>query len=392
MVKKNIAIMINSLVAGGAERAAITLGEYLCRQGHSVFYFLFTDNRKPFFKVEGRIVKTYIFFPFSSDLSQKENIRELFFSAYSLYQLKRKYQIDISISFMEAWNFLNACSKCKDKLIFSVRTVISERTEYSGLLYDPVWIKRLYNRADSVVAVSEYVKEDLIRKYGIKRKITTAIPNVSRTYPLINNYREWTDGDKAIVTIGRMDIVKQQERIIRAFSEIIKMNKDARLIIVGDGKQMGYLRKVRHNLGLDDYVKLPGTESDIGFYLKNARGFVLASRVEGFPNVIAEAMAYGVPIITTDSPGGCGEIVGKETSSDELQFCKYGILTPYIKGNATIGEEISREEKILGEAMSRIIQDNDLYRKYADMSLKRANDYSEENIMCKWEKVCGLKD
>ena len=155
---------------------------------------------------------------------------------------------------------------------------------------------------------------------------------------------------------------------------------------------MGFLMQVRNSLGLEEAVLLPGTESDIGFYLKNARAFVLASQVEGFPNVIAEAMAYGVPIITTDSPGGCGEIVGKERSSNELQLCKYGMLTPYIKGNATIGEDISREERILGEAMMKIIEDNDLYKKYADMSLKRANDYSEENVMCKWEKVCALKD
>ena len=389
----NIAILIPSLVTGGAERAAITLGEYYHGKGHNVYYFLFMDNRKPFYKVNGKVVRTYLFFPFSDDLSIRDNERELFFSAFTLRQLKKQYKIDISVSFMEGWNFLNACARCHDKIILSVRTVLSERTEGRiSFIYKKEWIKKLYNKADAVVAVSSYVRDDLIKEYGLNKKKTIAIPNVSRIYPLMDNKRKWGYGNKVIVTIGRMDVIKTQERIIRAFSCVNKDIKDARLIIIGDGKQMGFLKQVRNSLGLNDSVFLPGTESDIGFYLKNARAFILASQVEGFPNVIAEAMAYGVPIITTDSPGGCGEIVGKERSSNELQLCKYGMLTPYIKGNAIIGEEISREEKILGEAMSKIIQDNDLYRKYADMSLKRANDYSEENIMCKWEKVCGLKD
>ena len=386
----NIAILIPSLVAGGAERAAATVGEYFLQQGHKVYYFLFSDNRKSFFRVEGKIVRTCIFFPFSSDWTMKENIRELYFSARTLKRLKKKYKIDISVSFMEAWNFLNVCSKYNDKVIVSVRTVISERTEYTGLLYDPKWIKKLYNKADAVVAVSDYARRDLIDNYGIKENKTVTVSNVSKQYSVSSKDETWDYGDKVVINIGRMDTVKQQERIIRAFSIVKEKVKNARLIIVGDGKQMNFLKEIAASFGLSDDVILPGTKSDVGYYLRHSRAFVLTSRVEGFPNVIVEAMAYGVPIITTDSPGGCGEIVGSHPQVNDIQLCKYGIATPYIKGNAARDETICEEEKMLAEAMVKVLTDESLYEKYSDMSKERAADYTEEKIMQKWCNVLGL--
>ena len=374
---------------GGAERAAIQVGNYYHDRGDKVYYFLFANCGQIFFQAKGKIVKTHVFYPF---LSKKytENVREMLFAAKTYKKLKQENQIDIAISFMEACNYINVCSKGKEKVFVSVRTVLSERTECSGFLFDKKWIRRLYRRADKVIAVSEYVKNDLIGKYKIPDKKIVAIPNVSVCHgPLRKHMNPWDYGDKAVVCVGRLDPVKQHERIIRAFSYVYKKQPEAKLIIVGDGKQKSYLNAVRREMGIENGVVFAGAATDVGYYLQYARVFVMTSRVEGFPNAMVEAMAYGVPVITTDSPGGCGEIVGKERSSDEIQYCEYGILTPRLEGKVSEQKQLSKEEEVLGLGILKLLEDNALYREYSEKAKKRAGDYSEERIMALWDAIAG---
>lgn len=383
----NIAILVPNLVMGGAERVAASIGSYYYGKGYKVYYFLFANCGRPFFSVKGEIVKTHSFFPFS-EKSYSENIREMLFAAKSFRKLKKDYQIDIAISFMEACNFINICSKGKEKVFLSVRTVLSERMEYSGFLYDRKWIRLLYKRANRIIAVSNYVKIDLSKNYKIPVWKICAIPNVAAFHKFQQKKtRIWEYGDKAVICMGRLDPVKQQERVIRAFSYVYGKRHDARLVLVGDGKQKHYLKSVCQKMGIEEHVVFAGASTDVGYFFQHARVFVMASRVEGFPNVMVEAMAYGIPVVTTDSPGGCGEIVGRTKSADAIQYCKYGILTPHIKGKAPERKELVREEKLLGEAMIRLLDDEELHKRYSAQSRKRAMDFSEENIMALWDQV-----
>lgn len=383
----NMAILIPTLSMGGAERVAAFLGNYYHDRGNKVYYFLFANCGRPFFSVKGEIVKTHTFFSVFAQ-NHSENIREMLFAAKKFSRLKKKYEIDVAVSFMEDCNFINICSKGKEKVFVSVRTVLSARPEYSGFLLDERWIRNLYKRADKIIAVSNYVKKDLSEQYRISARKIVAIPNISvrresaqeKTFP-------WEYGDRAIVCVGRFDPVKQHERLIRAFSYTYEKLQDARLVLVGDGKQKSYLKLVCKKLGLENGVVFAGASGDVGYFLGHARAFAMSSRVEGFPNVMVEAMAYGVPVVTTDSPGGCGEIVGKKKDSDEIQYCEYGILTPRIEGEMSNQTEPGREEKLLGEALLRLLEDDDLYRKYSDKAKRRAKDFSEDKIMAIWDEV-----
>ncbi len=385
----NIAILIPTLGMGGAERAAVQIGSYYHDRGDQVYCFLFANCGQIFFPTKGKIVKTHVFFPFLSE-NYSENIREMLFAAKAYKKLKQKYQIDVAISFMEACNYINVCSKGKEKVYVSVRTVLSERTECSGFLYDKQWIRRLYRCADKVIAVSNYVKNDLIERYKISDKKVVVIPNVSvchkSPHPPI---MPWGYGNKAVVCVGRLDPVKRHERIIRAFSYVYEEQPEAKLIIVGDGKQKNYLTAVCQKMGLEKGVFFAGAAVDVGYYLQHADVFVMASRVEGFPNAMVEAMAYGLPVVTTDSPGGCGEIVGKERSSDEIQYCEYGILTPRMEGKASGQEQLLKEEELLGMGMLALLEDNALHQEYSEKARKRAEDYGEEKIMPLWDAIAS---
>ena len=113
----NMAILIPTLSMGGAERVAAFLGNYYHDRGNKVYYFLFANCGRPFFSVNGEIVKTHTFFSVFAQ-NHSENIREMLFAAKKFSRLKKKYEIDVAVSFMEDCNFINICSKGKEKVLF----------------------------------------------------------------------------------------------------------------------------------------------------------------------------------------------------------------------------------------------------------------------------------
>ncbi|MBP3802722.1 MAG: glycosyltransferase [Oribacterium sp.] len=376
---KKIAIIIHSICGGGAERTAQTIGNYYLDKGLDVYYFLLSKTNRMAYAIRGRIVKLDI-----TDCC--ESWSELVHLAMILRKAKKEYGIDVSLSFMEEANFLNVMSRVHDKIVVSVHTTLSKRYDLQGFYYDKSNIRRAYRRADYIVAVSEYVKDDLISNYHIKEKKIKVIPNPAMSHSQKVD-EEWRYGEKAIITVGRLEPVKQHDRLIRTFSYVKDRCPESNLVIVGEGRLKRYLEKVCRDYKVEESVYFVGFTNAPEFYEKNARVFVMTSYVEGFPNAIVEAMMQGTPVITTDSPGGCGEIVGKEKSLNIIQYCEYGILTPYIEGRIKKHEFFTLEEKLLGEAIVSVLENEEIYKHYTYKSRLRAEQYSLSNIMNDWNVV-----
>lgn len=230
--------------------------------------------------------------------------------------------------------------------------------------------------------------------YKIPFKKIIKIPNPTVDLPIQKDKEAWTFGDKVVLCVGRLEPVKQQERIIRAFSIVCNKFFDARLIILGKGFRLTYLRELCKRLHIEKFVVFIGFTDNVKYYLEHARVFVMASKVEGFPNSMIEAMKYGVPIITTDAPGACAEIVGKPKNSIEtrtMMLCKYGILTPNISGKKHIMNfELTEEETILSDAMLKVLIEDETYERYRRQSFKRAKMYSLDKVMKRWNDT--IKD
>ena len=123
--------------------------------------------------------------------------------------------------------------------------------------------------------------------------------------------------------------------MIRAFASQ-KNERNARLLILGEGPDRAALEGLVAELGLAQTVSLPGFVDNPYAYMKRAKAFILSSRWEGLPTVLIEALFCGVPVIATDCPSGPHEI---------LAAGKYGRLIAM------------QDERALSEAMQLALDD-----------------------------------
>ena len=122
---------------------------------------------------------------------------------------KQKYCIDVAISFMEEFNYLNILSKGKEKVITRICTILSQRDELKGILYHRNMVRFFYNFSDKVIVMSDYAKEDMHVNYGISYKKLKKIPNPAIRYDKEPTEAGWEYGDQSIICVGRLEHVKQ---------------------------------------------------------------------------------------------------------------------------------------------------------------------------------------
>lgn len=186
-------------------------------------------------------------------------------------------------------------------------------------------LRRLYARADGIICVSQGVADDLSGITGIAPERLHVLRNPVVTPELAALAAEtvehpWftTDNPPVILGAGGLRLQKNFPLLIRAFARV-RSNRPCRLMILGDGRQRARLEGLARQLGIGEDVALPGFVNNPYAYMAQARLFVLSSYWEGSPNVLAECLAVGTPVVSTDCPSGPREI---------LQGGRFGSLVP----------------------------------------------------------------
>lgn len=382
----NIAILIPEMEGGGAERVASLVGNYYVDKGHNVYYFLAKNNKRCAYEVHGKIINTEI-------QTAGSNMSYLVKASLIMRKYKIKYKIDVSISFMEWFNYINILSKGRDRVITRICTILSERNEIKQYyLYNRKLIKHMYNHADSVVVMTDYAMREMMEIYGVRREKLVKIPNPIARLENTNESNEWEYGNNTVICVGRLEDVKQHNIAIRAFSMVVKEIPNAKLIILGIGPNTSKIKALIRRLNIEDNVNLLGFKKNINYYLEHSKVFLMTSKTEGFPNSMLEAMSMGVPVVSIDSPGAPREILGIEGKKQDIQYGKYGIVTPYICNKYLANETIESNEIILAKAIIQLLSDENLRKKYSKASHIRAGMYDMKKIMNMWNKTINRQN
>lgn len=220
-----------------------------------------------------------------------------------------------------------------------------------------VWLlKRMIFRANTVVAVSQGVADDLERHFSLRPGQLQVVFN-----PVVSpeTYQRMTDplltcpvpeATPWILYVGRLVHAKGVDLLINAFERISQSNK-AHLVLMGSGPLQDEIAKQIKRIGLTSRIHLVGFQENPLPWMREANVVVLPSRHEGLGNVLIEAMACGTQVVATDCPSGPSEI---------LDGGRFGQLVPV--DNC---EELAKA--LLRSLMCDFWIDSDLLRKRAEL-------------------------
>lgn len=309
-----IALIIAALNAGGAERVMVTLANQLVRKKHTVDLITFNDGQS-FYSIDDSVniislnlmpnKKNKLFRFFSLPYIEIKRIK-------AITKLMKKNKYDASISFCFTANLLNIvqykinCSKTP--------CIVSERNDPKSYGKLTQFIcKNIYAMASYIVCQNDYCVS-YYRQTVSKNKLGV-IYNPINTEAIAENYSLTKNHD--IVAVGRLIPQKRFDLLIDAFSRA-NLDSGYKLRIFGVGPCYNDLKNQILDLGLQDRVYLEGTVSNVFQKIYQSAMFVMSSDFEGFPNVLLEAMASGIPVISTDFSTGIAKKLIKNNENGFL--------------------------------------------------------------------------
>lgn len=295
----NISFIVPGMGFGGAERVISILTNGLIEKGHTVALGILNTAPQsvsyalnPDVKVEH--VQAYRLRSLRGIKKTLKNIR--------IFLQTNQSQIVLCFANPVCALVSIACKKMRLPIIFSER---NDPRRYLTSFVDKLLQKVLLKNVNYVVFQTEGAKNLYPRKI---RENSIVILNPLDTDRMPDYYEG--ERRKAIVSVGRLMDQKRHDILIDAFAKIADRHSDYTLELYGKGNLLEKLKERAESHGLVDRIKFMGTSPTVFEDIKQAALFVLTSDYEGLPNALLEAMALGLPCISTKcSPGGAEELI-----------------------------------------------------------------------------------
>ncbi len=362
-VRKDMVMIISDLGMGGAQRVLSLLATNWADQGYHVQVATFYGDERDHFKLPENVTRVVMGDPGVS----RNFVQGLIANLIRIYRVRRMLRASgtsVVISFVGMTNILTVLAGMGAPW----KTVISERNDPARQSLGRMWDRLrqwIYPCADHITANSSGAVQTLSR-FVPEHKLSLVLNPVDLKRFATDDIQR----SKTLLAVGRLVPQKAFDILLSAFAKAGQDLPDWALIIVGDGPQQQELQQQAHDLGIAGRVQWMGRLDDCTALYATVGIFVLASRYEGVPNVLLEAMASGCPVIVSDASSGPLDYVVDGDS---------GLIVPV--------EDIN----ILAREIIRLANDEGLRAQLGTSARLRVSANDGELVVAQWSRLIGLK-
>jgi glycosyltransferase involved in cell wall biosynthesis len=321
-IKPAVSIFLPALAGGGAERAMLHLAQGFAERGFPTDLVLANAEGDYLSHVPDSVRVVDLQSRFPVVLSKTIALRRYL-------QQERPAVLFSALDILSSAIWAQRLSGVPTRVMMCVQTHLSRQFRnhqpHTIGKIRPRLVRWFYPQADAIIAASRGVAADVATLIGVPVESIQVIHNPVVTPEVLQKMQEPVDhpwfapGEPPVILgVGRLVSQKDFPNLIHAFAQV-RQQRAARLLILGEGEDRAQLEAQVRSLGLEADVSLPGFVENPYAYMAQASIFALSSIFEGFGNVVAEAMATGTPIVSTDCESGPAEI---------LLNGKYGKLVP----------------------------------------------------------------
>lgn len=361
MENKKLMLFIPRMGNGGAERVMATIANHFVNRNNEVLLVTLTDTDS-FYDLDNRVKVVAANYKINKGNKIKRTLDITANGVKSFFyfnQQVERWNPDYVISFLTHTNLISSVVKIfnnKFNLIVSERAEPNER----GII-TKIATKYFYSKANYIVCQSEKVKTFF--NYTAKEKLVVIEnPLNLESLPITRA----TTRKKKISGVGRLFEQKNFELLINSFSDIESKFPDYELEIYGEGYLRETLQEQINGLNLQNKIFLKGIRKNVMKEIYDYELFVMPSNFEGFPNALIEAMASGLPVISTDfSTGVARDLINKNN----------GMVVPI------------KDREALSKAMEVILSDKNSRTTMSENNWELRDKLAPNKIMSKWEAI-----
>jgi len=295
---QTICLLVDQLGGGGAERAAAWLSQYWAAQG---------------WQVQWVVMQNVVSYPHAGEVfnvglfkSAKPNILNRLYVLWKLRQFFSAHSFEVIIDFRVKLRPM--VEYYLTHFVFKSRYICTVHSAMTPLYFPPFFNRKqsFYPKNTQFVAVHHTIADLLKKLHGVT---ATVIPNpVNAAQLAVWAAETIPDHGKYWVAVGRLDVNKQFDQLIRQFNSSALPQLSTKLLLIGDGPAAAELQALIQSLNTTKIVLL-GAKSNPYPYMKNALGLVLCSQREGLPTVILESLSIGRPVVSFDCPTGPAQLI-----------------------------------------------------------------------------------